>query len=295
MAINKISDVIYEENPIDKVVLGEYEEMALGQRKTYSAASLPRDASPEYCGRIIKKILSIYKPEWTPTDLRDCLTPELATNLGLWPLIKHLPCPDELNPKQDLYFVAWVLYPETRNVNEIDLVAGVYEGIIRGTRQKFPKGYFYGKKGVLRAKVVFKLFMNEFVIPQFDLSCLRDTYDLFASNEIDGLIERCHLTAFVRDRFGLPLNFLHTCLGADADDIMYYNAFFKKAQKGKRSVFLLDSYRVLQLNNGTLPKEYEEYVAYQEEQELKKKQQQEKKRLAAQAKKAEKEKNNAKD
>ena len=213
MAINQISNVIYEENPSDKVVLGEYEEMALGQRKTYSAASLPKDASPEYCARIIKRILSIYKPEWSPTDLRDCLTPDLATSLGLWPLIKHLPCPDELNPKKDLYFVAWVLYPETRNVNEIDLVASVYQDIIHGTRQKFPKGYFYGKKGTLRAKAVFKLFMNEFVIPRFDLSCLRDAYELFATNEIDGLIEKCHLTAFVRDRFGLPLNFLIQTIG----------------------------------------------------------------------------------
>ena len=287
MAINQISNVIYEENPSDKVVLGEYEEMALGQRKTYSAASLPKDASPEYCARIIKRILSIYKPEWSPTDLRDCLTPDLATSLGLWPLIKHLPCPDELNPKKDLYFVAWVLYPETRNVNEIDLVASVYQDIIHGTRQKFPKGYFYGKKGTLRAKAVFKLFMNEFVIPRFDLCCLRDAYELFATNEIDGLIEKCHLTAFVRDRFGLPLNFLHTCLGADADDIMYYNAFFKKTQKGKRSVCLLDSYRVRQLNNGTLPKEYEDYIAYQEAQEKKKREQQERKKLVASVKKEE--------
>lgn len=290
MAINQISNVIYDGDTTYRNVLREYEEMVLGKRKTYSAASLPKNASPEYCAKILKTILTIYLPKWTPTDIRDGLTPEIATNLYLWPLIKHLPCPEELNPKKDLCFVAWALFPETRNIKEIDLIAGVYQGIINGTRQKFPKGYFYGTNGALRAKAIFKLFMNEFVIPQYNLTCIMDAYDLFASSEIDGLIERCHLMAFVRDRFGLPLNFLHACLGDAADDVMYYNAFFKKTQKGKRSVFLLSSYRVLELNNGVLPKEYEEYLAYQEEQEAKRLKQKEQKKQAAQAKKEKAEK-----
>lgn len=292
MAVNKVSDVYYEEAINDRVIFGEYEGLAIGARKTYSACSLPKEASSEYCARILRKIFEVYKPEWSHTDVRDCLTPELATYMGLWPLIRHLPCPEELDPMKDLYYVAWVLYPETKNVSEIDLIARVYESIINGRRQKFPKGYFYGKRGILRARVIFKLFMNEFVIPQYDLTCLRDTYEVFGSNGIDRLIEKCHLTAFVRDRFGLPLNFLHTCLGADADDVAYYQQFFGKSQKGKRSVCLLDSCRVRKLNGGTLPKEYIAYMKYQERQE-KEKQEQHDKRIIQKFLQEEGEKKNA--
>ena len=83
----------------------------------YSLSFLAKNATLQTCKRILKEIIAKNKPEWNPCDIRDYLTPELATQMGIWPLINQLPCPDELNPKADLRYVAWVLYPETQNVS----------------------------------------------------------------------------------------------------------------------------------------------------------------------------------
>lgn len=146
---------------------------------------------------------------------------------------------------------------------ELEYAIGVYRSIVNGEAKKFPKGFFFGPIGRLHAKLIFKLFMNEFAIPHFHMTCLQDAYEVFASKEINVLLEKCNLSAFVEDRFGIALNFLQTCLGKDADDVAYYHAFFSRP-RANRSVFLLTGYRVQQLNNGTLPREYEAYVAYQE-------------------------------
>ena len=217
----------------------------------------------EYCVRMIRKIVACCMPDWTPEDVRDRLTPEIATGLGLWPLIKRLPCPVELDPKQDLCYVAWELYPETRDIKEIDLVHMLFRDIVSGKRQKFPKGYFFGMNGAPRAKAVFKFFMNDFAIPYFNLCCIQDAYEAFGTYRIHNLLKKCNLDRFVRDRFGSPLNFLHTCLGDDADDSAYFNTFFGPNKKRNREVFLLDCNRVRQLNNGNLPIEYIAYLQAQ--------------------------------
>lgn len=247
----------------------EIKESSLLCRTFHPDEMFSKRTTPEYFARRIREIVAAYRPEWTPEDLRDRLTPELATEMGLWPLIKRLPCPDELNPKKDLYFIAWALYPKTRNIEEIDLVKRLFYEIVNGKRQFFPKKYFYGPKGLLRARMFFKLFMNRFAIPQFDLSCLTDAYEVFVSREIYRLIERCHLTAFVKEHFGIPLNFLQKCLDKDANDAAYYNTFFGKLKNPKRATFLLTSYEVSELHGGHLPMEYQEYFAYQEAQERK--------------------------
>ncbi len=146
---------------------------------------------------------------------------------------------------------------------ELEYAIGVYKSIVSGEQKRFPKGFFFGSLGNLRAKLVFKLFMNEYAISHFQLTCVQDAYAAFATKEINSLLATCHLDSFVQDRFGIALNYLHTCLGKDADDVAYYHAFFSRP-RANRSVFLLTSYRVQQLNNGKLPREYEAYVAFQE-------------------------------
>lgn len=151
---------------------------------------------------------------------------------------------------------------------ELEYAIGVYKSVVSGETKKFPKGFFYGAIGSLHAKLVFKLFMNEFAISHFRMTCLQDAYEAFATKEINALLERCNLIAFVQERYGIALNFLHTCLGKDADDIAYYKVFFSRP-KANRAKFLLTSYEVRQMNSGTLPKEYEDYFSYQETQERK--------------------------
>lgn len=146
---------------------------------------------------------------------------------------------------------------------ELEYAIGVYNSIVSGEQKRFPKNFFFGYAGNLRSRLVFKLFMNQYAIPHFHMTCLQDAYEAFATKGINVLLEKCNLSKFVQERYGIALNFLHTCLGKDADDVAYYHAFFNRP-RANRSVFLLTSYRVQQLNNGTLPKEYEAYVAYQE-------------------------------
>lgn len=250
----------------EKVMYSKVEDragIATAHGKSCNAVIIPKNATREYCVRRIRQIIADYIPEWTPEDLRDRLTPEIASELGLWPLIKHLRCPDELDPKQDLRFVAWELYSETRNISEVDLIHALFREVASGVRLKFPKSYFFGWKGILRTKAVFKFFMNDYAITRFQMSCIQDAYEVFGSSQIYPLLKRCNIDRLVRDRFGLPLNFLHICLGADADDVAYYNSFFGTNKNRYRTTFLLDSDRVQQLNGGSFPPEYVDFLAGQ--------------------------------
>lgn len=251
------NEVHYDDSISLDAFLKEYDDMLLGKRKSFSAALLDRENEATVCAGLLRRIFKHYL-HWTPTQIRDCLTLEIAERMCLMPFIRRLNCPPELDNQKDLFFVAWELYPETKNVSEPDLIRRVYQNLLDGTIQRFPKGYFDGYKGMLRAHLIFKTVFNEYLVSNYSITSLEDAYDLFTSPDILSIIEKYKLTTLVRSKFEIPLNLLHSALGKEADNKLYIKAL-SKYPACKWAYCRLTTKEILAANDGVKPPKMVEY------------------------------------
>lgn len=207
--------------------LKEYDDVMMGRRKTYSSALMTKEQGPYLCAELLKSIFTLYM-HWTPEQVRDQLTPDVVKTMKLWPLVKRLPCPPELNPAKELYYVAWHLWPETRTVKTPELIIKLYTDILNENMKKFPSGYFDGNDGYIRARILFMTMVREFLPPFENLEAM---YMYFASPAGKKCISKYKLTIPLRELYGSALAYLHDALPEwQRDDDLYekYNAMLQK-------------------------------------------------------------------
>lgn len=198
--------------------LREYDDVLMGRRKTYSSALMAKEQGAVMCAELLRDIFKYYL-KWSPIEIRDKLTPEVVAQMKIQPLIKRIPCPPEVDAQKELYYVAWYLYPETRNVKEPELIIKLYTDIINGKVKKFPSGYFDGNAGYLRARILFLTMVREFLPPFTSLDGL---YGFFASSEGKKCINHYKLTIPLRELYGSALAYLHDALPwAQKSEILY--------------------------------------------------------------------------
>lgn len=157
--------------------LFEVDEILLGKRQHYSANFLDKTNGDINVYEALRYIFESYL-EWSPTQVRDLLNMDIIHLMRMEAFINRVPCPPELERSRDFEYVAWFLYPETRNCNDRDLVVKVYQRLLAGEISRFPKGFFDGTyRGWFRARVAFQHMLIEFL--QFQ--DLDELYSFFAS------------------------------------------------------------------------------------------------------------------
>jgi len=206
---SKLDTTNISANTSFRFFLKEYDDVLVGKKKTYSAALMARDNGPAMCAEILRRIFKKYL-DWSPFQIRDCLTQEIVERMCLAPFIRRIPSPSEVNRETELYYVAWFLYPETKNVSEAELVCKVYRDLMEGKIQKFPKNYFNDNVGYYRAKILFMTMLNEYFSGYF--SDIEHLYRFFAANEGKSAIDKYKLKTPMQERYGNPLDYLHDSL-----------------------------------------------------------------------------------
>jgi hypothetical protein len=206
--------------------LREYDEILTGKRKAFSASLMSKNQGTLMCVKMLRHIFKYYM-HWTPTDVRDKLTPEVIKAMKIEPLIKRLPCPPELDPEKELYYIAWHLYPETQTVSSIDLIVKLYSDLLNGRIKKFPAGYFDGTDGACRAQILLRVMIQEFLPP---FSSLESMYAFFASGEGRKAINDYRLTVPLQELYGTPLAYFHDCLSDNQKDEELYHKYNAKSR-----------------------------------------------------------------
>jgi len=209
--------------------LKEYDDVLMGRRKTFSSALMAKEQGPHMCAELLRNIFSIYL-HWSPVDVREKLTPEAVRRLKISPLIKRIPCPPEVDASKELYYVAWYLYPETRNIEEPELIIKLYTDILENKVKKFPGGYFDGNDGYLRAHILFLTMVREYLPPFESLDAL---YHFFASPEGKNCIIRYKLVVPLRELYGSALAFLHDSLPWSQKDERLYQRYLPLVREGR--------------------------------------------------------------
>ena len=205
--------------------LSEVQEMLLGKRQHYSAAFLDRITGDINIYEALRYIFEAYL-EWTPYQVRDCLTHDIIRLLRLEPLINRIPCPPELDRTRDLEYIAWYIYPQTVNCNQRDLAIMVYHRLNKGEISRFPKGYFDGTvQGWFRARCAFQCMLIEYLPPFENLEAL---YSYFASPRGKDAIRKYKLLVPLRELYESPLEYLHDSLSSQQKDEALYQKYRKR-------------------------------------------------------------------
>lgn len=258
MALKTVSNTSYNSAITMQTFLNEYNEILIGKRKNFSPQLLDKDY-PEKTAADILRVIFEYYFDWTPVQVRDCLTPEIVTRMKLGSLIRKIPSPDEIIREKELYFVAWYLYPKTRNISEGDLVIQVYHHLMNGDIQRFPKNYFFSNLGNLRAKMIFKIALKEYILPRYAFSSMADVYNFFASDKVNAVMDECKLSTMIKQKAGLPLNMLHMALENEKYNVLYIKALEKCFTKNKWDQCILSYGEVKEALGKDTPKDYERF------------------------------------
>lgn len=156
---------------------------------------------------------------WSPEELRDNLNMEIIENLKLTQVLRYIEFPPEFDSKKDLFYVVWKLYPETANISLTEQVLRIYDKVLSKKMAKFPKEYFNGNEGRIKACICLNYMVNEFMT--FD--SIEELYAIFASSEISKIFQEYRMTALCRSLFVNPVDFLHTMLPDNQKiDFLYY-------------------------------------------------------------------------
>jgi hypothetical protein len=203
------------------MILSQYDEILAGRRKVCSAVVMSKSNGNKYTDEILRYAFEEYLG-MSPREVRDRLTPEILTIMKLKPFIfSRISCPAELDAATELQYIAWHLYPETINAGNEQLAVKVYMEILAKKRKKYPKHFFDDAAGEGRAKILMKIMLNEYVIPN-GVSGIEDLYRIFADTKAaSSLLAKHALRAPLASIYSSPLEYLHEALGRQGDDELY--------------------------------------------------------------------------
>lgn len=177
--------------------------------------------------------------DWTPKQVYFYLTYEILEKLHLCPLLQYLNFPPELSRKNDVYYIAHLLYPKIIPIDIKDLCIKNYQRILANDSLSFPKDYFEHAEGILRAILCLQYALNNYIHARNEF----ELYEMFADEprmrvtlKKYKLLEPCDLF------FGKPLAYLQYSLPEQQKSQFLYQYFcfldkyeeFRAEKKKKR-------------------------------------------------------------
>ena len=198
----------------------EYDDIFLGDRKKFSPIVLDKNKGIQPSIQILKYVFEKYL-EWSPSQACANLTPQIVKEYKLNPIVKRLMSED--SSVDGLKSVVWKVYPETKKMDDVDLVRLTYRKLIDGEIKKFPKDYFDTVYGFDKARICFRYMLNNFLSCEF--KNLEEAYAFFGSSRgYLKLKEYCLLTP-LGQLYPSPLEYFVDSLDAEDQDEIYYHKY----------------------------------------------------------------------
>lgn len=205
-----------------KSAIAEYEDTLVGKRKAISTFyfSYGENGNMKLALQIMKYAFETYL-KWEPPVLRDYLTNEVLERMKLKSLMRYIVFPPELNAKEDLFYIAWLIYPETIHYGKKDLALRVYIKLLNKEIQKFPKEFFTGSEGITRTQICLRYMIEHYL----HFTSVRELYEFFSTDECIKTLRKYKLLTICRDLYDTPVEYLHSSLSNDQKDIFWYRYF----------------------------------------------------------------------
>lgn len=209
-------------------IIAEYEDTLIGKRKSISPFyfSYGETGNMKLALQVMKYAFETYL-QWSPQDLQACLTYEVLERLHLKSLLRYVVFPPELDVSQDLFYIAWLLYPETLHFDQKDLILRVYQKLLEGRQQKFPKEFFTGSDGLTRSQVCLRYMIEQYLT----FSSIKDMYAFFAAEACHKVLRKYKLLVVCRDLYDTPVDYLHASLARGQQDEFWYRYYDFQLQR----------------------------------------------------------------
>lgn len=197
------------ENVLDAVIY-EYDLLLLGIIKRLEV-NLFKDKSPRFKHNLaVDLIRYVNETYWlfSPEALRDHLTYKMICDWHLRTLFANIEFPSELVPKKDLYYIAFLIYPDKIKHNQAGVFISMYEKILSGEVKRFPRGYFTDDLGKQRACACLKYAIEHY----HPFSSYADMYNFFGTKRCLKFLRTYKLNVGIRTAFECPVDCLHYTL-----------------------------------------------------------------------------------
>jgi hypothetical protein len=241
----------------DQDIFYEYERVLLGKRKNYSSEIFAGNSAAgkeEIALRFFRCIFEKYFG-WTPEEAYHNLNKNIMEKMKLLPLIRFIKFPPEFDPMNDCFYIVAKAYPNKFKIDEVKQTKIVYNRVLNGEVSRFPKFFFEGRGGYMRA-----LFCLQYAIREFTaFKTAEEMYKYFAFYGTDFLKKYKLWEAYKMNFTELPIKYLNECMNvyskyeysllyAKYNVLAQYKEFCKKKIKEERAAQRAEKERVKEEN-----------------------------------------------
>lgn len=211
-------------------VILEYESVLLGQKPSISKYffNWSNYTNEQLALDIIRYSIKTYL-KWNPLQVEVSLTNTVLKSLKLDDVITYINYPPELNNTQQINYLAHLLYPEYIKFDNRNVILQTYKDLQDKKIKRFPKSYFSGVNGSLRARTCFLYMLEQ--SPAF--SSIEEMYQHFASRRGTNTLKAYHLLTTCIELYETPLKFLHMALPTEQKSEYFYQYYKYKNTLGK--------------------------------------------------------------
>lgn len=154
---------------------------------------------------------------WDANTALAKLDEEIIRKMKLYPLMKYIEYPIEFDKSTDYEYLVSLVFP-SKKIDLTERTIHIFKNIIESNAKKFPKNYFLGTDGIVRACLCLRyIIANEIMI-----SDTEDLYVLFASGEGYNLLRKYKLLSACQEIFDTPVDYIHMALpSSEKSEFLY--------------------------------------------------------------------------
>lgn len=175
---------------------------------------------------------------WTPEAVRDKLTMDVLNSLRLSTLLPYITFPGGLDPEICLFYIAWAIYPQTRNKEIDDVELELYQAFLDNKIERLPKGYFTDEDALRRAYNCLIYCFNKYRLYNndgFKFADRFDEYEFFSSMCCVKFLRDSNLIKVYNTLEMIPLEYFHYALNAKQKSDLFFNYFLFRCQCEQKS------------------------------------------------------------
>lgn len=202
-------------------LLKEYEDALANEGKSLLTTYFPYHPNHTAVKNFLRYVFEVLL-QWTPEDVQKNLTKDMADRMKLWRVINSLDFPEELNKKEDLWYIAHLLYPEQIAYDRVAYTMSVYENVLSNKNPRIPKWFFSTFNGEINASLCLNMALNRYMTS----TTVPELYHFFADTKAAmAFLQDVRLTQACNNFFSSPLEMLHSSLAPEDRDEYWYSYY----------------------------------------------------------------------
>lgn len=199
----------------------EYDDIVIGKRNAFSDRFFNKDKKRNMANALfVMRYALVRYLGWNADAIAENLNKDLMVRMHLQPLMKYVEYPLEYDKDKDYYYLVSLMFRE-KALGLKEKTIHTYESILNGRLSKYPKDYFVGSDGVVRAAICLQYLVTQEIV----WTDVNDLYCIFASDRGYDLLKKYKLLNACREIFETPVDFIHFAMPKGQKDPFFYRYY----------------------------------------------------------------------